>query len=108
MGNTTKVSAEDKREAVAMLDAPGVTVHQIAADLGIRPMCWNDGDGPVGKLERTLLVGRKQKFEPVEHPTDNNRQDQIDPNHPPTLRNDGMRSLFREGWFKIPSITHPF
>jgi hypothetical protein len=53
-------------------------------------------------------VGRKQKFEPVEHPTDNNRQDQIDLNHLPTLRNDGMRSLFPVGWFKISSIAYPF
>ena len=30
-----KFSSEYKREAVAMLDAPGVTVSQIAADLGI-------------------------------------------------------------------------
>ena len=28
-------SAEYKREAVAMLDAPGVTVNQIAVELGI-------------------------------------------------------------------------
>ena len=30
-----KFSAEYKREAVAMVDAPGVTVTQIAAELGI-------------------------------------------------------------------------
>ena len=30
-----KFSAEYKREAVAMLDAPGVTVNQIDAELGI-------------------------------------------------------------------------
>ena len=30
-----KFSSEYKREGVAMLDAPGVTVSQIAADLGI-------------------------------------------------------------------------
>lgn len=36
MGTTRwKFSAEYKREAVAMLDAPGVTVHQVAAELGI-------------------------------------------------------------------------
>lgn len=35
MGPRRKFSAEYKREAVAMLDAPGVTVNQIAADLGI-------------------------------------------------------------------------
>ncbi len=35
MGARRKFSAEYKREAVAMLDAPGVTVSQIASDLGI-------------------------------------------------------------------------
>jgi len=35
MGARRKFSAEYKREAVAMLDAPGVTVNQIAAELGI-------------------------------------------------------------------------
>ena len=30
-----KFSAEYKREAVAMLEVPGVTVRQIATDLGI-------------------------------------------------------------------------
>ncbi len=34
-GTTTDFSAEYKREAVAMLDAPGVTVSQIAGELGI-------------------------------------------------------------------------
>jgi len=35
MGQGRKFSAEYKREAVTMLDAPGVTVSQIAAELGI-------------------------------------------------------------------------
>lgn len=35
MRGRRKFTAEYKREAVAMLDAPGVTVRQIAADLGI-------------------------------------------------------------------------
>jgi transposase len=35
MGARRKFSAEYKREAVAMLDAPGVTVSQIAGDLEI-------------------------------------------------------------------------
>ncbi|HEX6826271.1 MAG TPA: transposase [Nitrospiraceae bacterium] len=35
MGQRRKLSAEYKREAVAMLDAPGVTMNQIAAELGI-------------------------------------------------------------------------
>ena len=44
MGARRKFSAEYKREAVAMLDAPGVTVCQIATDLGIGTMSWGDGD----------------------------------------------------------------
>ena len=35
MGTRRKFSAEYKREAVAMLDAPGVSVSQITAKLGI-------------------------------------------------------------------------
>jgi transposase-like protein len=35
MGARRKFSAEYKREAVAMLDAPGVRVSQVAGDLGI-------------------------------------------------------------------------
>ncbi|CUS33611.1 hypothetical protein COMA2_130146 [Candidatus Nitrospira nitrificans] len=35
MGARRKFSAEYTREAVAMLDAPGVTVSQIATDLGV-------------------------------------------------------------------------
>ena len=35
MGARRKFSAEYKQEAVAMLDAPGVTVSQIATELGI-------------------------------------------------------------------------
>ena len=35
MGQRRKCSAEYKREAVAMLTAPGVSVSQIAAELGI-------------------------------------------------------------------------
>ncbi len=42
-----KFSAEYKREAVAMLDAPGVTVNQIAADLGI-------GSTVLGRWRREL------------------------------------------------------
>jgi len=34
-GTERKFSAEYKREAVAMLESPGVTVNQIAAELGI-------------------------------------------------------------------------
>jgi len=35
MGARRKFSAEYKREAVALLDVPGVTVSHVAVDLGI-------------------------------------------------------------------------
>ena len=35
MAQRRRFSAEYKREAVAMLESPGVTVNQIAAELGI-------------------------------------------------------------------------
>jgi transposase-like protein len=35
MGQRRKFSAEYKREAVAMLEAPGISVSQIAAELGM-------------------------------------------------------------------------
>ena len=47
MGARRKVSAEFKREAVATLDAPGMTVRQIAADLGI-------GANVLGRWRREL------------------------------------------------------
>lgn len=47
MGTRRKFAAEYKREAVAMLDAPGVTVNQIAADLGI-------GANVLGRWRREL------------------------------------------------------
>jgi transposase len=50
-----KFSAEYKREAVAMLDAPGVTVSQIAADLGI-------GANMLGRWRRELRQVPKQAF----------------------------------------------
>lgn len=50
-----KFSAEYKREAVAMLDAPGVTVSQIAVDLGI-------GANMLGRWRRELRQVPKQAF----------------------------------------------
>ena len=47
MGQRRKFSAEYKREAVAMLDAPGVSVSQIAAELGI-------GANVLGRWRREL------------------------------------------------------
>ena len=66
MGQRRKLSAEYKREAVAMLDAPGVTMNQIAAELGIGatvlgrwrvahkctpPPAWHDHSG------QTMMLG---------------------------------------------------
>lgn len=47
MGARRKFTAEYKREAVAMLDTAGVTVSQIAADLGI-------GSTVLGRWRREL------------------------------------------------------
>lgn len=55
MGARRKFSAEYKREAVGMLDAPGVTVSQIAADLGIRANI-------LGRWRRELRQAPKQAF----------------------------------------------
>ena len=55
MGQRRKFTAEYKREAVAMLDTPGVTVSQIAADLGI-------GANILGRWQRELRQAPKQAF----------------------------------------------
>jgi transposase len=55
MGARRKFSAEYKREAVAMLDAPGVTVSQIAAELGI-------GANVLGRWRRELHQRPQQAF----------------------------------------------
>jgi transposase len=55
MGARRKFSAEYKREAVTMLDAPGVTVSQIAADLGI-------GANMLGRWRRELRRHAQQAF----------------------------------------------
>jgi len=55
MGARRKFTAEYKREAVAMLDVPGVTVSQIAADLGI-------GANILGRWRRELRQAPKQVF----------------------------------------------
>lgn len=55
MGARRKFSAEYKREAVAMLDAPGVTVSHIATDLGI-------GAGLLGRWRRELCRQPQQAF----------------------------------------------
>jgi transposase len=55
MGARRKFSAEYKREAVAMLDAPGVRVSQIAANLGI-------GANMLGGWRRELRKDPQQAF----------------------------------------------
>jgi len=55
MGARRKFSTEYKREAVAMLDAPGVTVSQIASYLGI-------GANILGRWRRELHQAPKQAF----------------------------------------------
>ena len=55
MAQRRKFSAEYKREAVAMLDAPGVRVGQIAADLGI-------GAAVLGRWRRELRQKPEQAF----------------------------------------------
>ena len=60
MRGRRKVTADDKREAVAMLHAPGVTVRQIAADLGIGATVlgrWRrDTPGPAAGLRRQRAI----------------------------------------------------
>ena len=55
MAQRRRFSAEYKREAVAMLDAPGVSVSQIAADLGI-------GATVLGRWRRELRQEPDQAF----------------------------------------------
>ena len=55
MGSRRKFSAEYKREAVAMVEAPGVTVSQIAAELGI-------GATMLGRWRRELRQHPAQTF----------------------------------------------
>lgn len=55
MAQRRKFSAEYKREAVAMLDTPGVTVSQIATDLGV-------GATVLGRWRRELRCRPEQAF----------------------------------------------
>ena len=55
MRQRRRFSAEYKREAVAMLYAPGVTVSQIAAELGI-------GANVLGRWRRELRQHPSQAF----------------------------------------------
>lgn len=55
MGARRKFTTEYKREAVAMLDTPGVTVRQIATELGI-------GATVLGRWRRELRQAPTQAF----------------------------------------------
>ena len=65
MAQRRKFSAEYKREAVAMLEAPGVTVRQIAAELGI-------GATVLGRWRRELRQESAQAFVGQGRPRDEN------------------------------------
>ena len=60
-----RFSAEYKREAVTMLDAPGVSVGQIAAELGI-------GAAVLGRWRRELRQESAQAFVGQGRPRDEN------------------------------------
>jgi len=60
-----RFSAEYKREAVTMLDAPGVRVSQIAAELGI-------GATVLGRWRRELRQEPTQAFVGQGRPRDEN------------------------------------
>lgn len=63
MTQRRKCSAEEKREAVAMLDAPGVTVSQIASELGI-------GAGMLGRWRGELCQETERAFPGQGRPRD--------------------------------------
>ena len=63
MAQRRKFSAEYKREAVAMLDVPGVSVNQVAAELGI-------GATVIGRWRRELRQESAQAFRGNGRPRD--------------------------------------
>jgi len=63
MTQQRKFSAESEREAVAMLDAPGVTVSQIACELAI-------GAGMLGRWRRELSQETERAFPGQDRPRD--------------------------------------
>ena len=65
MGQRRRFSAEYKREAVAMLESLGVTVNQIAAELGI-------GATMLGRWRRELRQESAQAFRGNGRPRDEN------------------------------------
>jgi len=65
MAQRRRFSAEYKREAVAMLESPGVSVSQIAAELGI-------GATVLGRWRRELRQESAQAFVGQGRPRDEN------------------------------------
>lgn len=65
MGQRRKFSAEYKREAVVMLESPGITVNQIAAELGI-------GATVLERWRRELRQESTQAFRGHGRPRDEN------------------------------------
>ena len=63
MAQRRRFSAEYKREAVTMLDAPGVSVGQIAAELGI-------GAAVLGRWRREVRQESAQAFRGNGRPRD--------------------------------------
>src|SRR5919106_1511643 len=63
MAQRRRFSAEYKREAVAMLNAPGVSVSQIATELGI-------GENGLGRWRRELRQKPEQAFSGNGRPRD--------------------------------------
>ena len=63
MRTRRKFSAEYKREAVAMLQSPGVCVSQIAAELGI-------GANVLGRWRREVRQEQDQAFRGNDRPRD--------------------------------------
>jgi transposase len=63
MAQRRRFSAEYKREAVAMLDAPGVSASQIATELGI-------GANVLGRWRRELRQEQDQAFRGNGRPRD--------------------------------------
>ena len=66
MGQRRKFSGEYNHEAVAMLESPGVTVNQIAAELGI-------GATVLGRWRRELRLESAQVFRGNGRPRDEDR-----------------------------------
>ena len=67
MAQRRRFSAEYKREAVAMLESPGVSISQIAAELGI-------GVTVLGRWRRELRQESAQAFRGNGRPRDGQKQ----------------------------------